>query len=88
MLAPKRKTLSKSEAIARANKLHDFLAKPEVKEVIQEIRPHKRVSWIRSEFAKETDISMPISSIYKLLREMETQTEPAPEKVPETKTDE
>lgn len=86
MLAPKRKTLSKSEATERSQKLHEFLAKTEVKESIREVKPHKRVNWIRNEFAKATNITMPVSSIYKFLREMEK--EPAPEKVPETKTEE
>ena len=88
MLAPKRKTISKSETIERSQKLTNFLADQEVKTNILAQPPHKRVNYIRTEFEKKTNIKMPVSSIYKFLREMEKNTEPVPEKEPETKTEE
>ena len=88
MLGPKRRTLSKSETAERSQKLIEFLAKPEIKEAIQQLKPHKRVVWIRTEFEKETNIKIPVSSIYKFLRDMEKNNEPAPVEEPETKTEE
>ena len=71
VLAPKRKTISKAEAAERANKLTSFLDKPDIKESMKTIKIHKRANWIRTEFQKETGLNIPVSSIYKLLRDTE-----------------
>ena len=83
MLAPKRRTLSKSAAAERAQKLNEFLADADVKKDILAQPPHKRVNYIRVEFEKKTDIKMPVSSIYKFLREMESRPDSVPDKEPE-----
>ena len=85
ILAPKRKTITKNESIERANKLNDFLARPEIKKEIESQKEHKRASWIRQKFAEETGCKIPVSSIYKLLRpktaEEPVKEEPAKELV-------
>ena len=84
ILAPKRKTITKLEAAERARKLNEFLKKADVKKQVQECKEHKRASFIRTKFAEETGCSIPVSSIYKLLRP--TSATPAPAEEPKKKT--
>ena len=71
MLGPKRKTITHEEAKTRTTLLQKFLASEENQNKIKELKPHKRVSWIRSQFLEETQIDIPVSSIYKMLRDKE-----------------
>ena len=47
----------------------EFVNSEAIKEQIVNVRPHKRVQFLRSAYLEHANVSMPVGTIYKLLRD-------------------
>ena len=68
---PKRRSVSKTEAAERAAKLADFMERDDIQQMLDSVKPHKRMTTLRDMFIEETGVNIPMSSFYKLLRPKE-----------------
>ena len=46
-----------------------FATRDDIDQALHEIRPHKRVRWLVNKFEEETHEHIPISKVYKIIRE-------------------
>ena len=71
---PRRKSVTHQQAYERMQRFLTFASRTDIDAALQDIRPHKRVRWLVDKFEEETKEHIPISKIYKVLRENNTLT--------------
>ena len=69
LLPPRRKSVTHQQAYERMHRFLTFATRDDIDEALHEIRPHKRVRWLVNKFEEETHEHIPISKVYKILRE-------------------
>ena len=69
LLPPRRKSVTHQQAYERMHRFLTFATRDDIDEALHGIRPHKRVRWLVNKFEEETHEHIPISKVYKILRE-------------------
>ena len=90
LLPPRRKSVTHQQAYERMHRFLTFATRDDIDEALHEIRPHKRVRWLVNKFEEETHEHIPISKVYKIIRENAflAQTEDEDTKLSDTKLSE
>lgn len=66
---PRRKSTTHQHAYERMQRFLTFASRDDIDEALTDIKPHKRVRWLANKFEEETKEHIPISKIYKIIRE-------------------
>ena len=69
LLPPRRKSVTHQQAYERMHRFLTFATRDDIDEALHGIRPHKRVRWLVNKFEEETHEHIPISKVYKIIRE-------------------
>ena len=69
LVPPRRKSVTHQQAYERMQRFLTFASRDDIDAALQDIRPHKRVRWLVDKFEEETKEHIPISKIYKVLRD-------------------
>ena len=69
LVPPRRKSVTHQHAYERMQRFLTFATRSDIDEALKDVRPHKRVRWLVDKFEEETKEHIPISKIYKVLRE-------------------
>ena len=69
LLPPRRKSVTHQQAYERMHRFLTFATRDDIDEALHGIRPHNRVRWLVNKFEEETHEHIPISKVYKILRE-------------------
>ena len=69
LVPPRRRSVTHQQAYERMHRFLTFASRADIDAALQDIRPHKRVRWLVDKFEEETNEHIPISKIYKVLRE-------------------
>ena len=71
LMPPKRKSVTHIQAYERMKRFLSYASRDDISEELKSIKPHKRVRYLVDKYEAEMNEHIPISKVYKALRNSE-----------------